>query len=57
VSDELRPPPRKPTQQITLFEPVGWEIADRIRAIDVDNLRPVEALQILNELKEELKRQ
>jgi DNA mismatch repair protein MutS len=57
VSEELSPAPRKPVQQITLFEPVGWEIADRIRALDIDNLRPVEALQILNELKEELKRQ
>jgi DNA mismatch repair protein MutS len=57
VVEELRPPPRQPARQITLFEPVGYEIASRIRALDVDNLRPVEALQILNELKEELKRQ
>jgi len=57
VTEELRPPARKQTHQIMLFEPVGWQIADRIRALDVDNLRPVEALQILNELKEELKRQ
>ena len=57
VVEELRPPPRQTARQITLFEPVGYEIASRIRALDVDNLRPVEALQILNELKEELKRQ
>lgn len=57
MTEELRPPAKKPDHQIMLFEPVGWQIADRIRALDVDNLRPVEALQILNELKEELKRQ
>lgn len=56
VSEELRPAPEKPGRQIMLFEPVGWEIADRIRALDVDQLRPIEALQILSELKEELKR-
>lgn len=40
--------------QIRLFEPVGYQIAERIRAVDIDNLRPVEALQLLHELKEEL---
>ncbi len=59
VSDELNPPRKgksEPGLQIQLFEPVGYQIAERIRAIDIDNLRPVEALQLLHELKEELKR-
>jgi DNA mismatch repair protein MutS len=42
--------------QIQLFEPVGYGLAERIRSIDVDNLRPVEALQLLAELQRELKR-
>jgi DNA mismatch repair protein MutS len=42
--------------QIQLFEPVGHGIAERIRAIDLDNLRPIEALQLLSELQKELKR-
>ncbi len=59
VSDELNPPRKgkaEPGLQIQLFEPVGYQIAERIRALDIDNLRPVEALQLLHELKEELKR-
>lgn len=44
-------------QWIQLFEPVGYQIAERIRALDIDNLKPLEALRILNDLKEELKRQ
>lgn len=59
VSDELNPPKKgkpRPELQIQLFEPVGYQIAERIRALDIDNLRPVEALQLLHELKEELKR-
>jgi len=43
--------------QIQLFEPVGYGIAERIRSIDLDELRPIEALQLLSELQKELKRQ
>lgn len=60
VSEELNPPKRvkgEPSLQIQLFEPVNWQIAERIRTLDVDNLKPIEALQLLNELKEELNRQ
>ncbi|MFN9300848.1 MAG: DNA mismatch repair protein MutS, partial [Acidobacteriota bacterium] len=40
--------------QIRLFEPVGGDIAARIRALKLDELRPIEALQILAELQKEL---
>jgi DNA mismatch repair protein MutS len=43
--------------QIQLFEPVGYGIAERIRALNLDQLRPIEALQLLAELQKELKRQ
>jgi DNA mismatch repair protein MutS len=43
--------------QIQLFEPVNYEIADRIRRINVDELRPIEALKLLAELQLELRRQ
>lgn len=60
VSDQLEAPKRKngplPGLQIRLFEPLGWQIAERIRRLDIDNLRPVEALKLLAELKEELGR-
>jgi len=61
VSEQLEAPKRRskaePTFQIQMFEPVGYQIAERIRGLDIDNLKPLDALQILNELKEELKRQ
>jgi DNA mismatch repair protein MutS len=57
VTEELAP--RRPAGpvQIQLFEPVNYEIAGRIRALNIDELRPVEALKLLSELQEELKRQ
>jgi DNA mismatch repair protein MutS len=60
VSEELNPPRRgraAPAMQIRLFEPVGYQIAERIRNLDIDNLKPIEALKLLNEIKEELKGQ
>lgn len=42
--------------QISMFEPVGYEIADRIRRINLDELRPVDALKLLAQLQDELKR-
>ncbi len=60
VTEELAPAPRraKPASlQIQLFEPVNYEIADRIRGLNLDQLRPIEALQLLSELQQELRRQ
>ncbi len=60
VTEELTPAKRKRRRespmQIQLFEPVGHDIAHRIRSINLDELRPVEALRLLAELQEELKR-
>jgi DNA mismatch repair protein MutS len=46
-----------PAVQVQLFEPVGYEIADRIRNLDLDQLRPIEALQLLHDLQDELRGQ
>src|SRR5208283_2996893 len=40
--------------QIRLFEPVGYGIAERVRTLDLDRLRPIEALELLAELQKEL---
>jgi DNA mismatch repair protein MutS len=40
--------------QIQLFEPVRGDLASRIRALKLDELRPIEALQLLAELQREL---
>ena len=55
VTEELAPRSQAPVQ-IRLFEPVGHGIAERIRNIKIDELRPIEALQLLHELQQELKR-
>jgi DNA mismatch repair protein MutS len=58
VTEELSPgarPSRGPVQ-IQLFEPVNYEIAERIRRLKLEELRPVEALRLLDELQEELRR-
>src|SRR3981081_2406082 len=54
VTEELSPKARP--LQIQLFEPVNYQIADRIRGLNLDELRPIEALQLLAELQTELKR-
>jgi DNA mismatch repair protein MutS len=56
LSEELAPEDTKAPLQIKLFEPVNQGLADRIRAININELRPVEALQILHELQLELLR-
>jgi DNA mismatch repair protein MutS len=56
VTGELAPSPRPRPMQISLFEPVHYEIADRIRNLNVDELRPVEALRLLSELRDELRK-
>ena len=55
VTEELAPRTNEPVQ-IRLFEPVGHGIAERIRNLKIDELRPIEALQLLHELQQELKR-
>ncbi len=55
VTEELTPQRQGPVQ-IRLFEPVNYEIAARIRSLNLDELRPIEALRLLSELQEELKR-
>jgi DNA mismatch repair protein MutS len=42
--------------QIQLFEPVNHMLAERIRRLNVDELRPIEALKLLAELQQELGR-
>jgi DNA mismatch repair protein MutS len=55
VTEELAPRPSAP-MQIQMFEAVNYQIAERIRNLKVDELRPIEALQLLNELQKELKK-
>jgi DNA mismatch repair protein MutS len=54
VTEELSP--RSAPVQIQLFEPVNAGIAERIRNLNLDELRPIDALELLCELQQELRR-
>ncbi len=56
VTEELAHAEGQGPAQIQLFEPVGYGIAERIRGLNLDELRPIEALQLLSDLQKELKR-
>ena len=43
-----------PPMQMTIFTPLSQRIVDRVRALDVDRMTPMEALQLLSELKREI---
>lgn len=53
VSDEIVP--SGSPLQIQLFEPVNGALADRIRSLNLDELKPIEALQLLADLQKDLK--
>jgi DNA mismatch repair protein MutS len=57
VTEELSKSEESGPVQIQLFEPVGYGLAERIRSLNLDDLRPIEALQLLADLQKELKRQ
>jgi DNA mismatch repair protein MutS len=54
VTEELSGAPAGPVQ-IQLFEPVNGHIAERIRRLKIDELRPIDALQLLAELQRDLR--
>ncbi len=56
VTGELVPSQDSGPVQIQLFEPVGYGLAERIRNLNLDQLRPIEALQLLSDLQQELKK-
>jgi DNA mismatch repair protein MutS len=50
ASDELAPP----AAQLTIFTPLTQKIVDRIKQTDVNGLTPLEALNLLAELKKQI---
>ena len=43
-----------PPMQMTIFTPLSQRVVDRVRDTDVDRMTPMEALQLLAELKREI---
>src|ERR1700691_212665 len=54
VTGELAKSEETGPVQIQLFEPVGYGIAERIRVLNLDEMRPVEALRFLEDLQREI---
>ena len=52
----LSPGAREPEaqMQLTMFTPLSQKVVDRLREADLNNLTPIEALNLLNELKKQL---
>ena len=48
------PKPAEPAMQMTMFTPLSQRIVDRLREADLNNLTPLEALNLLAELKKEI---
>ncbi len=51
ASDELRP---RPAAQLTIFTPLSQPVLERLRVVDLDRLTPLEALNLLAELKKQV---
>jgi DNA mismatch repair protein MutS len=51
ASDELRPPP---PAQLTIFTPLSQPILEKLRELDLNRLTPLEALNLLAELKKQV---
>jgi len=55
ASDHLANEPSEPRSfQLTMFTPLSQKIVDRLRDTDVNNLTPLEALNLLSELKKQI---
>ena len=39
---------------MTIFTPLSQRVVDRVRELDIDHMTPMEALQLLVELKREI---
>ena len=53
LTDAL-PPSNGGGEQQALFTPIDREVLDAVRAADLDNLRPIEALNLLAQLKKQI---
>jgi DNA mismatch repair protein MutS len=53
--ERMSPHPEPAVVQIRLFEPAADDIKQKVRALKIDEMRPVEALRFLEDLQRELK--
>lgn len=55
LSPGARDEEQRSSVQLTMFTPLSQKIVDRLRDADLDHLTPIDALNLLNELKERLR--
>ncbi|HUR37414.1 MAG TPA: hypothetical protein VM009_06335, partial [Terriglobales bacterium] len=53
VTEHLADSPAQPAQ-LTIFTPLSQRILDRLKEADLDRLTPLEALNLLHELKKQV---
>jgi len=51
AADDARP---APAAQLTIFTPISQPVLDKLREVDLDRLTPLEALNLLAELKQQI---
>jgi DNA mismatch repair protein MutS len=44
----------EPQGQLTIFTPLSQKVVDRLKAADLNNLTPLDALNLLHELKKQI---
>jgi DNA mismatch repair protein MutS len=54
LTEHLSPGASPPSTQLTIFTPLSQPILERLRAVDLDRLTPLEALNLLAQLKKEI---
>ena len=54
-SDELSPPPQSGSRQQSIFDSSLQGVGEELKNLNIDDLRPIEALTLLNDWKQRLK--
>jgi DNA mismatch repair protein MutS len=54
TTDHLSPGATPPPTQLTIFTPLSQPVLEKLRAVDLNRLTPLEALNLLAELKKEI---
>jgi DNA mismatch repair protein MutS len=54
ATGHLSPGASPPTTQLTIFTPISQPVLDKLREVDLNRLTPLEALNLLAELKKEI---
>jgi DNA mismatch repair protein MutS len=54
VTGNLSPDADPPPAQLTIFTPLSQPVLERLRGVDLNYLTPIEALNLLAELKKQI---